>query len=99
MLLRNNQVIFITMTILATVLVSFLLTCVSASRLSVKRHLPHRVFAGAPFDVRLRVRNDSSWRPALGLGFLDALQVSEPGGITRPGWVLRDQLGRQVEVE
>jgi hypothetical protein len=82
-LLRNNQVIFVTTTILATVLMSFLLTCVSASRLSVKRYLPRRVFAGAPFDVRLRVRNDSRWRPALGLGFLDALQVSEPGGITR----------------
>ena len=82
-LLRNNQVIFVTTTILATVLMSFLLTCVSASRLSVKRYLPRRVFAGAPFDVRLRVRNESRWRPALGLGFLDALQVSEPGGITR----------------
>ena len=82
-LLDNNQVIFVAMTILATVLVSFLLTCVSTSRLSVKRHLPQRVFAGAPFDVRLRVRNESRWRPALGLGFLDALQVSEPGGITR----------------
>ncbi|MHC4973398.1 MAG: DUF58 domain-containing protein [Planctomycetota bacterium] len=82
-LLRNNQVIFVTTTILATVVVSFLITSVSASRLSVRRHLPQRVFAGAPFDVRLRVRNESRWRPALGLGFLDALQVSEPGGITR----------------
>lgn len=82
-LARNNQVIFVATTILATVFVSFLLTCISASRLSVKRYLPARVFAGAPFDVRLRVRNESRWRPALGLGFLDALQVSEPGGITR----------------
>ena len=30
-----------------------------------------RVFAGAPFDVRLRIRNRSRWRPALGLTFRD----------------------------
>ncbi|MHC4548127.1 MAG: DUF58 domain-containing protein [Planctomycetota bacterium] len=83
LLLRNNQVIFIATTILATVLLSAVLTHLSSGRLSVRRHLPGRVFAGAAFDVRLRVRNESGWRPALGLGFLDALQVSEPGGITR----------------
>ena len=82
-LLRNNQVLFITSVVAATVLLSGLVTYLSTSRLSMERLLPERVFAGAPFDVRLRVRNLSRWRPALGIGFLDALQVSEPGGVTR----------------
>ena len=82
-LLGQNQVLFVTCAVWMTVLLSAVLTAGAVGRLALDRHLPERVFAGAPFPVRLRVRNVSRWRPALGLGFLDALQVSEPGGITR----------------
>jgi uncharacterized protein (DUF58 family) len=82
-LLRNNQVLFVTSAITATVLLSGILTYLSVGRLLVERSLPPRVFAGAPFDVRLKVRNASRWRPALGLGFLDALQVADAQALVR----------------
>ncbi|HEX5136826.1 MAG TPA: DUF58 domain-containing protein [Planctomycetota bacterium] len=82
-LLRNNQVLFVTSAITATVLLSALLTYLSIGRLSIDRSLPRRVFAGALFDVRLRVRNGSRWRPALGIGFLDALQVADAQALLR----------------
>ena len=74
-LLGNNQVIFVTSAVTATLLLSGILTYLSVGRLEVRRSLPARVFAGASFDVRLRVRNESGWRPALGVGFLDALHL------------------------
>jgi len=82
-LLRNNQVLFVASVVVATVALSGLATHLALPRLSIRRSVPERVFAGAPFDVRLRVTNASRWRPACGVGFLDALQVSEPGGGTR----------------
>jgi uncharacterized protein (DUF58 family) len=82
-LLKNNQVLFVTSAITATVLLSAFLTYVSAGRLSIDRTLPRRVFAGAAFDVHLRVRNASRWRPALGLGFLDALQVADAQALVK----------------
>jgi uncharacterized protein (DUF58 family) len=82
-LLRNNQVLFVASAITATVLLSGVLTYLSVGRLSVERSIPSRVFAGAVFDVRLRVRNASRWRPALGLGVLDALQVADAPSILR----------------
>ncbi len=82
-LLRNNQVLFATCTITATVVLSGILTFLSVGRLSIERSLPPRVFAGAPFDVRLRVRNASRWRPALSVGFLDALQVADAQALVR----------------
>jgi uncharacterized protein (DUF58 family) len=82
-LLNNNQVLFVTSAITATVLLSAFLTYASVGRLSIERSLPQRVFAGAPFDVRLRVRNGSRWRPALGVGFLDALQVADAKALVR----------------
>jgi uncharacterized protein (DUF58 family) len=75
----NNPVLFVVSCLLATVLLSMLLTYFGTGRLDVRRSLPERVFAGAPFDVRLLVRNRSAWRPALGLGFKDAIQVSPTG--------------------
>lgn len=82
-LLRNNQVLFVTSAITATVFLSGVVTFLSAGRISVERALPSRVFAGASFDVRLRVRNASRWRPALGLGFLDALQMPDVHALSR----------------
>ncbi len=82
-LLRNNQVLFATCAITATVVLSGILTFLSVGRLSIERSLPPRVFAGALFDVRLRVRNASRWRPALSVGFLDALQVADAQAIVR----------------
>jgi uncharacterized protein (DUF58 family) len=82
-LLRNNQVLFATCAITATVVLSGILTFLSAGRLRIERSLPPRVFAGALFDVRLKVTNASRWRPALGLGFLDALQVADAQAIAR----------------
>ncbi len=82
-LLRNNQVLFVTSAITATVLLSGILTFLSVGRLSIERSLPPRVFAGAPFDVRLKIRNASRWRPALGLGFLDALQVADAQALVK----------------
>lgn len=99
LLLHSNQVIFIASAILATVLLSYLLTCFSIAPLAVRRRLPERVVAGEPFDVRLRVRNTSAWRPALGLGFLDALQVSEAGGVTRGPTLPVLPPGRSVEID
>jgi uncharacterized protein (DUF58 family) len=82
-LLGDNQVLFIACVIAATVLLSGVVTLLSAGRLSIARALPGRVFAGAPFDVRLRVENRSRWRPAIGLGFLDALQVADAQRLAR----------------
>jgi uncharacterized protein (DUF58 family) len=82
-LLRNNQVLYVASAITATVLLSAILTYLSVGRLSIDRSLPLRVFAGAAFDVRLRVRNASRWRPALGLGFLDALQVADAQALVK----------------
>lgn len=82
-LLRNNQVLFVASAITATVLLSAILTYLSVGRLLIDRSLPRRVFAGATFDVSLRVRNASRWRPALGLGFLDALQVADAQALVR----------------
>jgi len=82
-LLRNNQVLFVACAITATVMLSGILTYLSVGRLSVERSLPGRVFAGSAFDVRLRVRNASRWRPALGLGFLDALQIADASSLMR----------------
>lgn len=78
----SNPVLFIVSCLTATIVLSMALTFVSTGRLSVKRSLPERVFLGAPFDVRLLVKNRSRWRPALGLGFLDAFQISRPGELT-----------------
>jgi len=97
-LLRNNQVIFVTCAVWTTVILSALLTFWSVGRLGLERQLPERVFAGEAFDVRLKVRNESRWRPAFGLGFLDALQVSEPGGVTRGPVVAVLPAGREVEI-
>jgi len=82
-LLRNNQVLFATCAITATVVLSGILTYLSVGRLSIERSLPPRVFAGALFDVRLRVKNASRWRPALSVGFLDALQVADAQTLVR----------------
>ncbi len=82
-LLRNNQVLFVASAITATVLLSAILTYLSVGRLTIDRSLPRRVFAGASFDVSLRVRNVSRWRPALALGFLDALQVADARSLVR----------------
>jgi len=82
-LLRNNQVLFVASAITATVLLSGALTYLSVGRLSIERSLPGRVFAGKAFDVRLRVENASRWRPALGIGFLDALQVADAQALVR----------------
>lgn len=78
----SNPVLFVVSCLAATVLLSMALTYASTGRLAVERSLPERVFTGAPFDVRLRVKNRSRWRPALGLGFLDAFQISRPGELT-----------------
>jgi uncharacterized protein (DUF58 family) len=77
-----NPVLFVVSCLLATVLCSMLLSYFGTARLQVRRSLPERVFAGAPFDVRLLVRNASRWRPALGLGFKDAIQISPTGEFT-----------------
>ncbi len=77
---RSNQVFFVACAIAATVLASALLTRLAAGCLSVQRDLPSRVFAGVEFDVALRVKNRSRWRPALDVAFLDTLQVSEQTG-------------------
>ena len=52
-LLNNNQVIFVTSAITATLLLSGLLTYMSLPRLSIRRSLPARVYAVSTFDVRL----------------------------------------------
>ena len=78
----SNPVLFVVSCLASTVLLSMALTYVSTARLDVSRDLPERVFSGAPFDVRLEVSNRSRWRPALGLGFKDAFQISRPGELT-----------------
>lgn len=78
----SNPVLFVVSCLAATVLLSMLLTYLSPARLAVERSMPERVFSGAPFDVRLEIRNLSRWRPALGIGFLDTLQVSRRGEFT-----------------
>jgi uncharacterized protein (DUF58 family) len=92
--LRSNEVFFVVCAIGATLLLSGLVTYVATARLEVERDLPARVFAGEAFDVRLRIRNRSRWRPACGLSFRDTLQVGEAGETTLP--VLPP--GRTVEV-
>jgi len=82
-LLGNNQVIFVASVVAGTLLLSAVVTHLSIGRLMIERFLPARVFAGAPFDVRLRVQNASRWRPALGLGFLDALQVADAQALAK----------------
>jgi len=103
-LLGNNQVIFVASVVAGTLLLSGLVTHLSTGRLSIERFLPERVFAGAPFDVRLKVRNASRWRPALGLGFLDALQVGDVQALARnpvvpvlpPGTDMEVRYGRRI---
>ncbi len=82
-LLRSNPVIFVTCSLLATVLLSIPLSASATARLRIARQHAPRVVAGAPFWVRLLVKNESRWRPAFDVGFLDALQVTEKGAVTR----------------
>jgi len=77
---RSNQVFFVACAVAGTVLASAVVTRFAAGRLSVRRDLPARVYAGAEFEVALCVRNESRWRPALDVAFLDTLQVSEQAG-------------------
>lgn len=78
---HNNPALFVFCAALATVLLSAVVTHFAPGRLTVERELPRRVFAGEAFDVRLRLTNRSRWRPALGVGFRDALQADDPGDL------------------
>jgi len=78
----NNPALFVISCLLATLLVSMVLTFFATGHLTVRRSLPARVFAGASFDVRLEVKNVSRWRPGLGLRFKDRFQISKPGEFT-----------------
>ena len=80
--LRNNALLLAVCALLATLVASFFLTWVASGKLSIKRSLPARVMAGEPFEVRVRVSNDSRWRPAFGIGFRDALQIDSSGEVT-----------------
>ncbi|MFQ5845364.1 MAG: DUF58 domain-containing protein [Planctomycetota bacterium] len=79
---RNNPVLLLVTGALAAVLLSALWTILSTGRLVVRRRLPRRVVQGRPFTVGLQVRNESSWRPALGMSFRDTLQKECPGHVT-----------------
>jgi len=75
----SNPVLFVVCCLLATVLLSAALTWFAVPPLELSRSLPERIFLGEAFDVRLRITNRSRWRPALGIGFKDTLQISRPG--------------------
>ena len=79
---RNNPLLLAICALLATLAASFFLTWWAAGRLRIERCLPARVLSGEAFDVRVRITNDSRWRPAFGLGFRDALQIDSSGEVT-----------------
>ncbi len=81
-MLRDNAVLFPICAVWATVLASALGTALSLGRLEVVRAIPVRAIAGVPFPARLRVRNRSRFRPALGISLRDALQRASPGEVT-----------------
>ncbi|MEM8884217.1 MAG: DUF58 domain-containing protein [Planctomycetota bacterium] len=80
--LRNNPLLLSVCALIATLFASYMLTWIAAGRLRIERRVPARVQSGEQFEVRLRVTNESRWRPAFGIGFRDALQIDEPGEVT-----------------
>ncbi len=78
----RNAILHVACALLATLLLSVPLTHLAAGRLSIERRHPARVFAGAAFDVRLRVKNLRRWCPAFGLTFRDSLQTGASREVT-----------------
>ncbi|MHC4959886.1 MAG: DUF58 domain-containing protein [Planctomycetota bacterium] len=94
----SNPVLFVVCCLLATFLLARGLTSAAAPPLSIHRSLPERVFLGTPFDVSLRIKNRSRWRPALALGFRDTLQIGRPGTLTCGPRIAVLPPGGEVEV-
>lgn len=80
--LRNNALLLAVCALLATLVLSYFWTWFAVGKLSIERRMPSRVTSGEQFEVRLRVTNQSRWRPAFGVGFRDALQIDDPGEVT-----------------
>jgi len=69
---KGNNLLFLIFSALGGVFASSLvLTFLTPRKLEIERILPEAVFAGEPFELRLRVRNGKRFVPAFALRFQD----------------------------